>query len=212
MGTISKGILGGFSGTVGTVVGGNWKGINYMRSRANKKTGTVTQAQLEQQARFSLMVKFLQSMAGLLVVSFRNYAVKMTGFNNALSYNLQNAITGTYPAYAIDFAHLLVSRGDMPNASNPTAVAAAGSKVNFAWTDNSGTGKAKPTDLALLAVYCEDYNQCIYTTGSAARSAEADVLDVSQFSGKQVETYIGFVSEDGKSIASSIYTGVVTVS
>ena len=32
MGTISKGILGGFSGKVGTVIGGNWKGIDYMRS------------------------------------------------------------------------------------------------------------------------------------------------------------------------------------
>ena len=34
MGTIKKGILGGFSGVVGTVTGGNWKGIDYMRSRA----------------------------------------------------------------------------------------------------------------------------------------------------------------------------------
>lgn len=35
MGTFSKGILGGFSGTVGTVIGGNWKGIQYMRSQPN---------------------------------------------------------------------------------------------------------------------------------------------------------------------------------
>ncbi len=34
MGTISKGILGGFSGTVGTVIGGSWKGIEYMRSQS----------------------------------------------------------------------------------------------------------------------------------------------------------------------------------
>ena len=30
MGTISKGILGGFSGTVGTVIGGSWKGIDFL--------------------------------------------------------------------------------------------------------------------------------------------------------------------------------------
>lgn len=34
MGTIKQGILGGFSGKVGTVVGGTWKGISYMRSIA----------------------------------------------------------------------------------------------------------------------------------------------------------------------------------
>ena len=33
MGKISQGILGGFSGKVGNVVGGNWKGIDYMRVR-----------------------------------------------------------------------------------------------------------------------------------------------------------------------------------
>ena len=34
MGTIKQGILGGFSGKVGTVIGGSWKGISYMRSQA----------------------------------------------------------------------------------------------------------------------------------------------------------------------------------
>ena len=50
MGTISKGILGGFSGTVGTVIGGSWKGIDYMRSQPSKRSGNFSQAQLEQQA------------------------------------------------------------------------------------------------------------------------------------------------------------------
>jgi hypothetical protein len=31
MGKISKGILGGFSGKIGNVVGATWKGIDYMR-------------------------------------------------------------------------------------------------------------------------------------------------------------------------------------
>ena len=32
MATIKKGILGGVSGKVGNVVGGNWKGVDYLRS------------------------------------------------------------------------------------------------------------------------------------------------------------------------------------
>jgi len=36
MGKIEKGILGGFSGKVGTVVGGNWRGIDYMRSKGKR--------------------------------------------------------------------------------------------------------------------------------------------------------------------------------
>ena len=34
MGTIKQGILGGFSGKVGSVIGGIWKGISYMRGLA----------------------------------------------------------------------------------------------------------------------------------------------------------------------------------
>ena len=34
MGTIKQGILGGLNGKVGTVIGSSWKGITYMRGRA----------------------------------------------------------------------------------------------------------------------------------------------------------------------------------
>jgi hypothetical protein len=48
MGTINKGILGGFSGKVGTVVGGTWKGIDYMCSKSNRRNFVPSQKQLEQ--------------------------------------------------------------------------------------------------------------------------------------------------------------------
>ncbi len=60
-------------------------------------------------------------MTPLLSVSFRDYAVKMSGFNNAMRYTLKNAVIGTYPTVEIDYSLVLVSRGDLPNALNPTA-------------------------------------------------------------------------------------------
>ena len=84
--------------------------------------------------------------------------------------------------------------------------------VTFSWTDNSGVGSTKPTDKAILAAYCPAFNQCIYTTGSADRSTLTDSIDLSTFAGQLIETYIGFISADGKSVATSIYTGQVTVS
>src|SRR5262245_48278038 len=107
MGTYNKGILGGFSGTVGTVVGGNWKGISYMRSKSGKRSGGQTPAQLAQQAKFKLGMQFLQPFSGLLSISFRDYAVKMTGINNAMQWLLANSITGDYPSFAIDYTKVL---------------------------------------------------------------------------------------------------------
>lgn len=212
MGTINKGILGGFSGKVGNVVGGNWKGIDYMRSKANRRNFTPTQAQLEQQVKFALAIRFIQTMSGLAEISFNSFAVRKTGVNSAVSYTLRNAIAGSYPVYSIQYPDALVSRGDLPNVLAPSVAPAAAGIITWNWTDNSGVGIAKATDKALLVAYCPALNQCIYTTGSASRSAVTDSLNLSAFSGQQVQTWIGFISLDSQNVANSIFTGEVTVS
>lgn len=211
MGTISKGILGGFSGTVGTVIGGSWKGIDYMRSMPARRSNTLSQGQADQHKKFALAIKFVQTIAGLVMISFRNFAVKMTGTNSAVAYTLKNAIVGASPDFAIDYSLVLVSRGDLPNALNPAAAAIAGNKVKFTWENNAGVGKAKATDKALLVIHCPAINMSVYTTGSADRSAQTETLSAGTFAGQEVHTYVGFISEDGKEVASSTYAGVLTI-
>jgi hypothetical protein len=210
MGTIQKGILGGFSGKVGNVVGGSWKGIEYMRSLGSRRTTTGSQKQKEQQLKFALVVRFQQLMANLLARSFKSFAVKMTGSNSALSYNLRNGITGVYPDFVLDYSKILVSRGDIPNAINPAVTAAAGGIINFTWTDNSGVSKAAATDKSILVAYCPEMRQCIYTDMGPDRSVEAGSLNLSAFTGLQVQTWVGFISETGE-VATSIFTGEITV-
>lgn len=212
MGTIKKGILGGFSGTVGTVVGANWRGIDYMRSRTNRRSFTSSQKQIEQQQKFKLISQFQQPINGLLNQTFTSYAVKMTGANSALGYNLRNAVSGTYPDYAVDYSLFLVSRGDLQNGQNPSATAGGNGLVNFAWTNNAGSGKAQPTDKAILVVCCPELQQFVYTLDGADRSEETASFDVSAFTGKTVQAWIGFTSDTGTSIATSIYMGELTIS
>ena len=212
MGTINKGILGGFSGTVGTVVGGTWKGIDYMRSKSNRRNFVPSQKQLEQQLKFGLMMRFLQPMSALLEISFNDYAIQQTGVNSAFSYNFTNAISGIFPDFIIDYSKALISRGNLPNALGPSVISGAGSILTFSWTDNSAVGVAKATDQAILVGYCPAMRQAIFTTAGGMRSALTADLNLVTFSGQVVETYIGFISEDQRSIATSIFTGEVTVS
>jgi hypothetical protein len=211
MGTISKGILGGFSGTVGTVVGSTWKGIAVMKSRPGPRKGSQTVLQLEQQARFALMIKFLQPLTSLFNQTFNIGAVGMSGFNKAFSYNVLNAVTGAYPAFTINYAMLLLSRGDLPNAPAPAVASPAAGKLAFTWTDNSGIGKARATDKAVVAVFCEELNHWIFNVDTAARNAGTYTLDVLAFSGKPVQSFLGFISADGKFVSNSQYMGVVNV-
>ena len=62
MGKIKQGILGGFKGKVGTVIGASWNGIAYMRGLAQSVKNPKTATQLQQRAYF----KDLQGLVGQL--------------------------------------------------------------------------------------------------------------------------------------------------
>ena len=161
MGKISQGILGGFSGKVGNVIGGNWKGIDYMRVKPASVANPQTAGQVDQRTKFSTVLGFLQPLRGFLKVGFRNYAVKMTEFNSAMSYNVQNAIIGDYPDFIIDFEAALISRGGLTAALNPTAGSDLAGSVQFNWVDNSVDGNARPTDRAMVLVYNPTRNEAV---------------------------------------------------
>lgn len=211
MGTINKGILGGFSGKVGTVIGGTWKGIDYMRSRSSRRSGNFSAKQLEQQAKFGMIMKFLRTFGTLLSSTFRDYANGITGPNAALTYNIANAITGAYPAFSIDYSKVLLSKGNLQNATAPAAAAGAAGKLNFSWTDNSGSGMANATDQAILFVHCPATGQTVYNINAAARNAATAEFNATGFSGKTVQTWIAFITEDGNEVSDSLFTGEVDV-
>ena len=70
MGTIKQGILGGFSGKVGTVVGASWKGITYMREIPQHYTTQATWGTLFCQRAPSAIIEVLRPIAPVLRLTF----------------------------------------------------------------------------------------------------------------------------------------------
>jgi hypothetical protein len=210
MGKLSKGILGGFSGTVGTVVGSTWRGIDYIRSVAKKSSRASSDLQKQQQEKFTLVNAFLQTMKPLILIGYKNQAKYMTELNSATGHIIKSAVTGAYPDYSIMYPEVEISRGSLPNGKNPMATAEVAGVINFNWTNNAGIGKAKPGDRAILVAYCEELQQTVFIT-DPLRSAAAGVLPVPEFSGMDVQTWISFLSEDKKDVSTSIFTGEVNV-
>ena len=193
MSKIKQGILGGFSGKVGTVIGGSWKGIDYMRGIAASVSNPRTQPQLNQRARFATTIKFLQPLTPFLRIGFKNQAIKKSAFNAAMAYNIQNAITGVYPAYEIDYANALLSEGSLPEALNPTAVSTVAGEVKFTWEDNSLDTNAMTDDKAMLVVYNPVKRQAVTVVGGNTRVSGSQVITLpSSFSGDEVQCYIAF--------------------
>ena len=212
MGTINQGILGGFSGKVGTVIGGTWKGISYMRGIAASISNPQTEPQLAQRQKFSITMNFLQPLSEFVKKGFKNYAIKQTGINASMSYNIRNAISGAYPNFAIDYPNALVSRGSLPAALNQVAASTVAGTVVFNWDDNSDESGASALDKTLLVVYNPVKHQAVTVNQLADRADGTQTVTVpDSFSGDLVQCYMAFISLDGKDLASSRFAGAVTV-
>ncbi len=212
MGKISQGVLGGFSGKLGNVIGASWKGIDYMRIKPASVANPKTEGQLDQRSKFALVLAFLQTMTAFIRVGYKLYANGVTQFNSAMSYLLNNSITGEYPNQSIDYAAVLVSKGSLEPADGGQATSDNAAVVDFAWTDNSDAVDANATDVALLLVYNPTKKASAYVITGFSRSDAAGSLQVpSGFSGDEVQVYLGFISADGQSVANSVYLGAVNI-
>ena len=108
------------------------------------------------------------------------------------------------------YGSVILSKGPVHNADIASAASTVAGKLQFTWLDNSG-GDALPTDTAFVAAYSATQNRWIFVQKIAPRSAGTYTLDVTAFSGKTVQTYIGFLATDGQSVSNSLYTGQVNV-
>ena len=106
MGKIKQGILGGFKGKVGTVIGASWNGIAYMRGLAQSVKNPKTAAQLQQRAFF----KDLQGLVGQLTDEQLQslFPTVMRGMTrrNMLTRQLAAAAAVTDDVKAVDLAQL----------------------------------------------------------------------------------------------------------
>ncbi len=211
MGTYRKGILGSFSGKVGTVVGSSWNGIDYMRSLPRPSSKAPTDLQMIQRAKLGLATGFLQPISALVNIGYKSLAVKKTGFNVATAQVISEAISGVYPDLQIDYPNVLISKGNLTGPWNAAVSSAAGDVV-LTWDDNSTSGNAKPTDKAVVLVYNPLQSQFVYSTDGDARSGGTDSLTLpANFAGDVVEVWMAFIAADKKTISTSVYAGQVTI-
>lgn len=219
MARINQGILGGLSGKVGNVVGGTWKGISYLRTLPASVNDAKSVKQLSTRMKLQLVVQFLQSCTEFIRIGFKGYAVKMSAFNAATSYNYHNGIFGEYPLLEYDFARLLVSRGKLAVADVIACVAPMELKVSVSWTDNSGIGNASPGDTAMLLVFNPAKIRSVYLLQGAVRSDGMIEMDVpADFRGDVVYCYLAFADYSnlvtGQSkdyVSNSVYAGTVII-
>ncbi len=209
MGKIKQGILGGFNGTVGTVVGGSWKGLPYMRGKAQSIKNPRTEKQMAQRIKFAMAQKFVKVMTAYLQVGFRNYTQQQTATNAAMSHTVRHCMKGEYPNFSIDPSKVLVSCGSlMPGRF--CAVKVADNVAKFTWEDNSDESHAAIDDFAMPLVYNFTKGEAIFTTEQASRvDCQTELKLPSDWQGDQLSCYISFASVQNNGVSNSVYVGGV---
>lgn len=204
MARTKDGVLGGFSGKIGNVIGCKGKTGYYVRACPQHVSNPQTERQQAHRGKFSVAMQFARALTPFLRVSYREYAGAGQPFHAAVSSFLKTAAVEADGTFAIDFEKALVSRGSL------TAVHQASSrrgedKVSFVWTDNSGEGNAAATDVTLLLVFNKTRWEAVYADATACRSDEkAEICISKEWSDDELVVYLGFRSADGETVSNSL--------
>lgn len=208
MGTYNKGILGPFSGKVGTVVGTSWRGKDIMRSLPKKTNRTATEIQQLQRDKFTFVSEFLTPMSPVLTKYFGSGSGEQTRRNQAMSYHMKEAVSYTEPDFEILYNKVQISKGDLLGVQNATVASPTVSEVVFNWEDNSGQGSAKTTDRLIVVLYAPESGLYHLLLDAATRNERNVTLTLPDYlSGQVLQSWITFASADDKSYATSIYMG-----
>ena len=211
MARIKNGILGGFSGKLGTGVGYQLPGGDFVRSLPIRRVKP-TENELVNMAKFKLVLDYLDPLKSFLKVGFKNYGTKTGGYRSAVSYTRKIALVSDDAGFYIDPALFKVSGGDLPQAVNPTATFEDPLHIKFTW-DTTDIPYKYTSDQAMLVVFEIEAKKVItrILNGVFRNTGTQTVELPATFKGKEVDAYIGFVAADRSRQSDSQYLGRIAV-
>ncbi len=198
MGKIKQGILGGFKGKVGTVIGASWNGIAYMRGLAQSIKNPQTEAQLKQRSFFKevqdlvgqlsykqLVFLFPESVQGM---SRRNLLVKQLSTDPLVAEGSKHA----------DLADI-TSLGNAPTADLPdVSIVASRSAVTISWNADNAWRSQHANEYPTICVFNVTQKKIflvhstvtVGASGSQSFSVESDAFGIgsSEFNGFMLST------------------------
>ncbi|MES2456999.1 MAG: DUF6266 family protein [Bacteroidota bacterium] len=212
MGRALWGTSGGFRGKNGANIGRWVGGQNIVGPLPHPSLKPATTPQLNVRFKFGLTTGFLGMVSPLIRIGFNDAREnKESAFSAAVSYNIRNAITGTAPAYVIDYPKVLFSKGPLENPISVTMATTEDAQLDLSWS-TYGVVKGQPTDLLTFVVYNPAKQLFVVVKDAAARSVLSYELALPvEFSGDSVHVYVLMISADGKVVSKTKYIGETEV-
>ena len=209
MGKIKTGILGGFQGKVGTVIGSTWRGESIMRALPKTATKAPTESQRIQRLKFKAVSEFLNPLRSTLSTYFGNDTGVKSKYNMATSYHITNAVEITEQGTQILYPRVLVAKGTLFGFQNLTTTPSE-TVITLNWEDNTVFGNAKAEDTVNVVCYIEEVNTFYVFESIANRDGlTASVTLPQNFLGYNVEVYAFLYDKVSKTSSNSVYLGSI---
>ena len=203
MGKIKQGILGGFKGKVGTVIGASWNGIAYMRGLAQSVKNPKTAGQTTQRGFFREVLDIVGQLSReQLAFLFPTAPSGMTR-HNALVKQLTAVAAVDGDTKSVDLGNIN-SLGNAATADMPdVTITAAGENLTVSWNGDSDFraehGDEFPTvfvaNVTKKKVYLVNSTAALGNTG-----AQSFNVGLAAF-GEATDTFSGFMMATGSKIA-----------
>ncbi|AXJ01712.1 hypothetical protein CYPRO_2470 [Cyclonatronum proteinivorum] len=222
MATYKRGILGRFTGKVGTVVGTTWRGISVMRAVPSEVRNPRTPKQQAQRERFQLIAKLIRQARPFIQAGFEiRSSDRFTAANAMMSYNIRFGITGDFPAQVLHWPNIRFAMGSLQgpahSGSSVTLDTENGQAV-FSWIDNSGQNNALAGDLAMVLLYHTATDQALFDVSAATRESGTAMLQLPEAFTEDpsgVHAWLAFRRSDDadeRISSDSLYLGKLAVS
>jgi hypothetical protein len=205
MGIIKQGILGGFKGKVGGIIGTSWKGKAVIKAIPLSVANPRTAGQVKQRSKMKLLVAFAVSIiASTIKPLWDRFASGMSGYNAFVAANMQAFnLDGS-----IDPTKIIVSKGRMLPV-DVTAFTINGTTVTVRWTDPTGDKYAMPTDNAYIVLANADLTQVVYqgqtteTRGTTGTHVLAITLQSTAAALSVKMAYVSYMRADNSEVSTS---------
>lgn len=183
---ITNNSFGDFHGKLGNLVSYKLNGKTVVRHIGKSKKAP-TPAQLAVRQKMALVINFLRPALAFVNAGFEleTAGTDKNPHNAAVSYNVKNAMQGSYPDMSVDYTKVLVSKGPLEPALTP-AISLTGSLSTFTWAVNADMDWGIKKDRAMLLVYCPELGKAVYVLSGAKRSSRQHEMELpASYAGKE---------------------------
>lgn len=207
MGIIKQGILGGFSGKVGSVVGTSWKGRAVMKAMPLSVANPRTTGQVNQRKKFSSCVELAKNLLGGSIAILDNpFAGNISGYNRFVKRN-----TAAFTTAGALIPNLLkISEGALGGVEldGPVQVASGGVSIGI-YFDSLSSPYNLGTDDVVVTVISKTTGEVLVSGRIIAKRADnngAAVPSRPLTAGEEFYVYLSAIRVDKKYVSDSVYS------